>query len=67
MRIKPKIDSLIILHLAEAYQKQYVEMNLCLSQEQNEASFRDFVQQYYAAVHEKRHPAPIIHPDVLLF
>ena len=67
MSIETKIDFLIILHLAEAYQKQYVEMNLCLSQEQNEASFRDFVQQYYAAVHGKRRPAPIIHPDVLLF
>lgn len=67
MSIKPKIDFLEILHLAEAYQKQYVEKSLCLSPEQNEASFRDFVQQYYAAVHGKRYSAPIIHPDVLLF
>lgn len=67
MRIKPEIGFFIILHLAEAYQKQYAEMNLCLSHEQNEASFHNFVQQYYAALHGKRHPAPIIHPDVLLF
>lgn len=67
MSIKPNIDFLTILHLAEAYQKQYVEMNLCLSPEQNEASFRDFVQQYYAAVHWGTRPNPVIHPGVALF
>ena len=67
MRIKHRIDFLTVLHLAEAYQKQYVEMNLCLSPEQNEASFRDFVQQYYSSLYLGNTPAPIIHPDVLLF
>ena len=67
MRIKPIIDFLTVLHLAEAYQKQYVEMNLCLSPEQNEASFRDYVQQYHAALHWEKKPAPVIHSDVALF
>ena len=50
MRKKPKLDFATVLHLAEAYQDQYREMNLCLSPEQNEASFRDFVWQYTSAV-----------------
>ena len=62
-----KIYFLTVLHLAEAYQKQYTEMNLCLSPEQNEASFRDYVQQYYAALRWGKEPAPVIHSDVLLF
>ena len=67
MRKKTKIDFLTILHLAEAYQKQYVEMDLCLSPEQNEASFSDFVQQYYAALYRGEELVPVIHPDVPLF
>lgn len=47
---KPKIDFLTILHLAELYQEQYMERGLCLSPEQNEAYFRDFVSQYYSAI-----------------
>ncbi|MCQ2310014.1 MAG: hypothetical protein MJZ78_08570 [Bacteroidales bacterium] len=47
---KEKIDFLTILHLAEIYRNQYLERGLCLSPEQNEAYFRDFVAQYYSAL-----------------
>lgn len=47
MRRKPKVDFLTVLHLAEIYQEQYNELGLCLSPEQDEKSFRDFVAQYY--------------------
>ncbi len=47
---KEKIDFSTILHLAEIYQDQYLERGLCLSPEQNEAYFRDFVAQYYSAL-----------------
>ena len=50
MRKKPKLTFLDILHLAEIYGEQYNERNLCLSPEQNDASFRDFVRQYYSAL-----------------
>ena len=51
-----------ILHLAEAYQEQYRERDLCLSPEQNEASFKDYVEQYNKGI-----SSPIINTDVLLF
>ena len=47
---KEKIDFSTILHLAEIYRDQYLERGLCLSPEQNEAYFRDFVAQYYSAL-----------------
>ena len=50
------------LHLAEAYQEQYNERGLCLSPEQNEASFKDYVQQYNEGI-----SSPVINTDVLLF
>lgn len=62
-----KVDFLTILHLAELYQKQYKERNLCLSQEQNDAYFRDFVGQYNAALHWGKVPSPIIRTDIPLF
>ena len=41
---KIELDIFTILHLAELYQEQYLEMGLCLSPEQNDdASFHDFV------------------------
>lgn len=67
MKTIKRVNFLTILHLAEAYQEQYIEKNLCLSPEQNEASFRDFVQQYYAALYWGTGGTPVIHPDVLLF
>lgn len=62
-----KIDFASVLHLAEIYQDQYREMNLCLSPEQNEASFRDFVGQYYSAQHWGTKVSPTIKPSVPLF
>ena len=56
-----------ILHLAEWYQDQYRERGLCLSEAQNEASFRDFVAQYYSSLHWKLEVNPIIDPEVPLF
>ena len=50
MRTPPKQDFATILHLSENYCSQYRERNLSLSQEQNEACFRDFVGQYYGAL-----------------
>lgn len=64
---KPKVDFLTILHLAELYYKQYEERNLCLSQEENDAFFRDFVVQYYSAVHWGKEPKPVINTDIPLF
>ena len=52
MRTAPKQDFLTILHLAEQYQDQYRERNLCLSPEQNDVFFRDFVGQYYSAIYQ---------------
>lgn len=63
----PKQDFLTILHLAEMYCEQYQERNLCLSQEQNDAFFRDFVRQYYSAIYWGNKPAPIINTDIPLF
>ena len=67
MKKNIKVDFLTILHLSEMYQDQYREMNLCLSPEQNEASFRDFVGQYYSAQYWNTKVSPKIIPEVPLF
>lgn len=67
MRPYPKQDFATILHLAEMYCEQYRERNLCLSQEQNDAFFRDFVGQYNSSIYWGKVPAPVIHTDLLLF
>lgn len=64
---RPKIDFLTILHLAELYQEQYLERGLCLSPEQNEAYFRDFVAQYYSAIHWGKPIELKINTDIPLF
>ena len=60
-------DFAIILHLAEMYCQQYNERNLCLSQEQNDAFFRDFVRQYYSAIYWGKEPSPVIDTNIPLF
>lgn len=67
MRTPPKQDFATILHLAEKYCSQYREKNICLSQEQNDALFRDFVGQYYSAICWGKEPSPIINTDIPLF
>lgn len=67
MRKQPKVTFATILHLSEMYCDQYRERNLCLSPEQNEASFRDFVGQYYAAIYWGKEPSPVINTDIPLF
>lgn len=62
-----KVDFLTVLHLAELYHEQYGERGLCLSPEQNEASFRDFVAQYYSAQYWRMGATLVINTDVLLF
>lgn len=57
----------MILHLAEMYCEQYEKRNLCLSPEQNEAFFRDFVNQYYSAIYWGKEPSPVINTDIPLF
>lgn len=64
---KMKYDFATILHLAEMYQEQYRRMDLCLSPEQNEASFRDFVAQYYSSRHWKEKSPLILDPSVPSF
>lgn len=64
---KQEVDFSMILHLAEMYCDQYGERNLCLSQEQNDAFFRDFVGQYYCAVYWGKEPKPVINTDIPLF
>ena len=67
MRTPLKKDFATILHLAEKYCEQYRERNLCLSPEQNDAFYRDFVGQYYAALYWGKFPTPIIKTDIPLF
>lgn len=67
MRLQVKDNFITILHLAEMYQEQYGELGLCLSPEQNDASFKDFVQQYFTALCWGETPSPVICPDVPLF
>ena len=66
-KMRMKQDILTILHLAEKYQEQYIEMGLCLSPEQNDASFRDFVWQYYSALHWGKELKTEINTSVSLF
>ena len=67
MRTPPKQDFATILHLSENYCSQYRERNLSLSQEQNEACFRDFVGQYYGALYWGKPINLTIDPNVPLF
>ena len=67
MRKKPNVTISAIFHLSEKYFDQYVERNLNLSPEQNEASFRDFVGQYYSAIYWGKEPSPIINTGIPLF
>lgn len=64
---KQIVDFLTILHLSELYCEQYREKDYCLSPDQNEASFRDFVHQYNAELYCGKTPSPVIRPDVPLF
>lgn len=64
---KEDIDFLTILHLVEMYCEQYRERHLCLSQEENDVFFRDFVHQYYGAIHWGKEPAPVINTDIPMF
>lgn len=64
---KMNVNFATILHLAEWYCEQYKERELCLSQEQNDAFFRDFVRQYLCVLHWGREPKPIIRTDIPLF
>ena len=61
------VDFATILHLAEMYCGQYRDRHSCLSQEQNDAYFRDFVRQYYSAIYWGKEPAPVINTDIPLF
>ena len=67
MRTLPKQDFTTILHLVEMYSDQYIERSLCLSQEQNETFFRDFVNQYYSALYWGKKPSPEINSEIPLF
>ena len=67
MRTPPKQAFATILHLSEKYCSQYRERTLCLSQEQNDASFRDFVGQYYGALYWEKTINLAINPNVPLF
>ena len=67
MRKKPKVTFATILHLSEMYCEQYREKGLRLSPEQNEASFRDFVGQYYGALYWGKPISLVIDPNVPLF
>ncbi len=64
-KIKPTFAG--ILHLAEAYQEEYKRRGLCLSPEQNEASFKDYVGQYYGALNHGKDITPVIDTEVPLF
>lgn len=64
---RKEVDFMTILHLAEWYQNQYRERGLCLSEAQNEASFHDFVAQYYSSLRWGLEVNPIIDSEVPLF
>ena len=67
MEQKPNITISMIYHLSEKYFDQYVERGLELSQEQNDACFRDFVNQYCSALYWGKTPSPVINTDIPLF
>ena len=66
MRIPPKGPA-TILHLSEMYCEQYSEKDLCLSPEQNDAFFSDFVGQYNSATYWGKEPSHVINTDIPLF
>lgn len=59
-----KVDFATILHLAELFNNQYEEKGLQLTPKQNEICFRDFVWQYYSALHWGKKPNPMIDIDL---
>lgn len=65
MRKKPNVTISALFHLSEKYFDQYVERNLDLSPKQNEASFRDFVNQYFSTLGKSINL--VIDPNVPLF
>jgi hypothetical protein len=67
MKRKPKITISMIFHLSEKYYDQYTERDLNLSPEQNEACFRDFVNQYYSALYWRKQINLVIDTNVPLF
>ena len=67
MRKKPKLTFATILHLSEMYCEQYNERGLCLSQEENDWYFRDFVNQYTSALYWGKKPNPVINLDIPAF
>lgn len=52
---------------AAEFAERWRGRGLCLSQEQNDAFFCDFVWQYYSAIYWGNKPAPIINTDIPLF
>ncbi len=58
---KKTISFAEILHLAESYQEEYKERNLCLSEAENDAFFKDYVWQYQAGL------KPSINTEIPLF
>ena len=66
-RKRIKVDFSTIMYLSKVYQEEYNERELCLSVEQNKASFRDFVGQYYSAQYWGTKVSPTIMPDIPLF
>lgn len=56
-----------ILHLAELYADLYNEQELCLSSEQNDACFRDFVNQYYSKLRWNNTEPLVINPNIPLW
>lgn len=67
MKKKPNLRFIDVLHLSDLYCEQYAGRNLCLSQQQNDTCFRDFVGQYYAALYWRNEPFPIINTEIPLF
>lgn len=59
-----KLDFATILHLAEVYAEQYNEKGYCMSPEENDLCFRDFVQQYTSAVCWNQPANPVIRTDI---
>lgn len=66
MKKKPELSFIDVLHLSELYCQQYSERNLCLSPEQNDYLFRDFVWQYTSSLYWKGEEiVPSINTDLL--
>lgn len=66
-RKKPKLTFAVVLHLAELYCDQYNERGLCLSPEQNEVSFKDFVWQYTSSLYWEKPINLVINPEATMF